>query len=123
MAGSILVVDDDLTLAAALRDALIAHDIVIHEAADAPAACLLLEQQRYCGLVLDVVLDAGNGFDVLRHMARQKITVPTIVVTRKLPAYVREMLAEEQVKLVFPKPVDPRLLGAIVLGLCGIATN
>ncbi len=121
VAGAILVVDDDLSLAASLREVLAAQDVVIDDVADAPAACALLDQHRYCGLVLDVVLENSNGFGVLRHMERQGIVIPTIVVTQKLPAYVREMLAEEQVKLVFPKPVEPRLLGAVVLGLCGIA--
>lgn len=121
MVGAILVVDDDLSLAVSLRHELASHDVAIDDVGDAPAACTLLDQHRYCGLVLDVVLENSNGFEVLRHMERERIAIPTIVVTRKLPAYVREMLAEEQVKLVFPKPVEPRLLGAVVLGLCGIA--
>lgn len=82
---------------------------------------LLLDSGRYCGLVLDLVLPDGSGFDVLRHIEKNGITVVTVVVTAKLPAYVLRMLEEEHVKLVFPKPVDPRLLGAVVLGMCGIA--
>lgn len=121
MAGAVLVVDDDVTLAASLRDTLASEDVTIEEAVDATSACALLDEQRFCGLVLDLVLEDSNGFEVLRYLERQKIAIPTIVVTQKLPAYVREMLAEEQVKLVFPKPVDPRLLGAVVLGMCGIA--
>lgn len=121
MAGVILVVDDDLTLAASLRAALTSEDVTIEEAADAASACALLDERRFCGLVLDLVLEDSNGFEVLRYLERQRIGIPTIVVTQKLPSYVREMLAEEQVKLVFPKPVDPRLLGAVVLGMCGIA--
>lgn len=121
MAGVILVVDDDLTLAASLRAALTSEDVTIEEAADAASACALLDERRFCGLVLDLVLEDSNGFEVLRYLERQRIGIPTIVVTQKLPSYVREMLAEEQVKLVFPKPVDPRLLSAVVLGMCGIA--
>jgi hypothetical protein len=30
------------------------------------------------------------------------------------------MLSEEQVKLVFPKPIEMRVLSAVILGLCGI---
>ena len=122
MAGVGLVVDDDVTLAESLRAALTNKDVVIDTAVDADGACALLDERTYCGLVLDLVLEDGNGFDVLRHLNRSGNDVPTIVVTEKLPAYVREMLGEEQVKLVFPKPVDSRLLGAVILGLCGIAT-
>lgn len=122
MAGAVLVVDDDLSLAEALRSALASEDVAIESAVDAAGACALLDQRSYCGLVLDLVLEDSNGFEVLRHLEQRKITVPTIVVTRKLPAYVKEMLSEEQVKLVFPKPVDVRLLGAVVMGMCGIPT-
>jgi DNA-binding response OmpR family regulator len=121
MAGAVLVVDDDVSLAYSLRDALASDDVEIASAVDAATACALLDERRFCGLVLDLVLEDSNGFEVLRHLEQQGITIPTIVVTHKLPAYVREMLAEEQVKLVFPKPVEPRVLGAVVLGLCGIA--
>ena len=121
MAGVVLVVDDDPFLADSLRSALESDDVRIEVAVDASSACSLLDERRFCGLVLDLVLEDSNGFEVLRHLERHRISVPTIVVTQKLPSYVREMLAEEQVKLVFPKPVEPRLLGAVVLGLCGIA--
>lgn len=121
MAGAVLVVDDDTTLAESLRDILQSYEVVLETAVDAAGACALLDERRFCGLVLDLVLEDSNGFDVLRHLELQKLEIPTIVVTHKLPAYVREMLAEEQVKLVFPKPVDVRVLGAVVMGLCGIA--
>ena len=120
MAGTVLVVDDDVTLAENLREALASEDVTIHSATDAATASAMLDSQKYCGLVLDLVLEDSSGFEVLRHLERLKITIPTIVVSQKLPAYVREMLAEEQVKLVFPKPVDARLLGAVVMGMCGI---
>ena len=122
MAGAILVVDDDLSLAEALRRSLSSDEVAIESAVDAGSACALLDELRFCGLVLDLVLEDSNGFEVLRHLERARITIPTIVVTQKLPAYVKEMLSEEQVKLVFPKPVDARLLGAVVMGMCGIAT-
>lgn len=122
MAGAVLVVDDDLSLAETLRRELAFDEVVIEAAVDASAACALLDERRFCGLVLDLVLEDSNGFEVLRHLERQRINIPTVVVTQKLPAYVKEMLSEEQVKLVFPKPVDPRLLGAVVMGMCGIAS-
>ncbi len=121
MAGAVLVVDDDVSLADSLRRELASDDVMIESAVDASAACALLDERRFCGLVLDLVLEDSNGFEVLRHLERQRINIPTVVVTQKLPAYVKEMLSEEQVKLVFPKPVDPRLLGVVVMGMCGIA--
>lgn len=116
----VLVVDDDAAVVAALRVALGEHAVIVESAEDAATAAAMLDEGRYCGLVLDLVLSSGSGFDVLDHMSRNAIRIPIVVATGHLPAYVHEILAKEQVKLVFPKPIEPRLLGAIVLGLCGI---
>lgn len=117
------MVDDDPSLARSLRLALSDHQVEIGTARGAAEAIALLDGGGFCGLVLDLILENGSGFDVLEHIGRNRLVIPTVVVTERLPSYVREMLDAEHVKLVFPKPVDPRLLGAIVLGLCGIATR
>ena len=119
MPGSVLIVDDDPSVVEALRRVL-PLEVDVASAADAASATALLDERPFCGLVLDVVLEAGNGFDVLRHMASRQLRIPTVVITAKLPDYLREMLNEEQVKLVFPKPIEPRLLAAVVTGLCGM---
>jgi DNA-binding response OmpR family regulator len=118
---SILIVDDDPRVIDSLRDAMAEYDVDVDATVDAATATTMLDQRRYCGLVLDLVLRDSSGFDVLRHMSERAFQVPTIVITEKLPSYVREMLDEKQVKLVFPKPVEGRLLAAVVKGLCGIA--
>jgi CheY-like chemotaxis protein len=116
----VLVVDDDPTVAAGLRNELGAHEVQIATATDAPAAIAALDGKVFCGMILDLVLENGSGFDVLDHIAKKQLAIPIVVLTGKLPTYVREMLDAEHVKLVIPKPVEPRLLAAIVLGLCGI---
>ncbi len=119
MSYRILVVDDDPEIGRTLRQSLGSSRVTVDEAAGAAEAIALLERETFCGLVLDLVLHDSSGFDVLHHIAQKRLAVPTIVVTSKLPSYVREMLDAEHVKLVFPKPVDPRLLASIVAGLCG----
>jgi DNA-binding NtrC family response regulator len=116
---SVLVVEDDESVVTSLRVALTGQPITIESAGDAPAAITLLGNNHYCGLVLDLVLEEGSGFDVLRHLERSGVKVPTVVITHRLPTYVREMLDDEYIKLVLPKPVDAKLLATIVLGLCG----
>ena len=122
MAGVVLVVDDDPSLIGSLRESLAEYDVGVEGAADVASACALLDERRFCGLVLDLVLEKESGFDVLRHVDRSGIEISTVVVTQKLPSYVRETLGERHVKLVLPKPVELRLLTTVVLGLCGIAT-
>ena len=116
-----LVIDDDPALGRALIEALGHHPMQVDLAYDVDSAMQMLSSKQYGGLVLDLVLGRGSGFDVLRYMERNDIIVPTIIVTEKLPAYVREMLDEKLVKLVFPKPVQPKLLAIVVLGLCGLS--
>lgn len=120
MLAMVLIVDDDESVVAALRAELSALGVEVESAKDAASATALLDSKPFCGMILDLVLESGSGFDVLYHIGRQKLSVPTVVVTGKLPAYVREMLDAEDVKLVMPKPVDPRLLASVVLGLCGM---
>ena len=120
MVHSVLVVDDDPHVVDGIRAELEARNVHVEAAADARSACALLDEKRFCGLILDVVLAEGTGFDVLRHLDRHGVVIPTVVITHKLPAYVREMLSEEQVKLVFPKPIEMRVLSAVILGLCGM---
>ena len=112
-----LVVDHDENVAATLRATLAQHDIDIATATDAATAKQLLDQGSFCGLVLDL----DQGMDVLSHVAAKRMTIPTVLVTSDLTPVARELFVDEQVKLVFPKPVEPRVLASIVLGLCGIA--
>jgi len=117
--GSVLIVDDDPAVVDALRRVL-PSDIQVATAASVDGAVALLDSSAFCGMVLDVVLERGSGFDVLRHMEQRQLKIPTVVISSKLPDYLRDMLDEEQVKMLFPKPVEPRLLAAVVLGLCGV---
>ncbi|HEX7832186.1 MAG TPA: response regulator [Thermoanaerobaculia bacterium] len=120
MPGKVLVVDDDPAVVLSLRAALGERGVIVESAADATGAAVLLDTHTFCGLVLDLVLNDSSGFDVLRDLERRKVLLPTIVITEKLPSYIREMLSEDQVKLVFPKPVDTRLVASVVFGLCGM---
>ena len=117
---SVLIVEDDPQVIRALREEIAGHRIALESASTVPAAVALLGQKRFCGLVLDLVLDGGTGLDVLSYLRDHQMRLPVVVITHKLPTYVREMLDEDLVKLVLPKPVESRLLGTIVLGLCGI---
>lgn len=117
-----LLVDDDVAFTSTIERAMKDQPVILDVAHDAPEAIRMLSSKKYNGLVLDLVLEDGSGFDVLQHIRTAGIKLPTVIVTNKLPSFVREMLDEEQVKLVFPKPIDAKLLATVVLGLCGIAS-
>jgi DNA-binding NtrC family response regulator len=117
---TVLIVDDDPSVLDTMRR-ILPPEVGLASAADAAQASKLLAEYAYCGLVLDLVLDESSGLDVLRFMKEQNLDVPCVVVSANLPSYVREMLDEDQVKLVLPKPVEEKLLAAVVLGLCGMS--
>jgi DNA-binding NarL/FixJ family response regulator len=118
---SALLVDDDPMVTGALREALAGHPVEIAVALDAHEAIARLDSGRFCGLILNLgVARRGSGVDVLRHMSERRLELPTVVITPKLPDDVRELAVIDQIKLVLPKPVEPSLLAAAVLGLCGI---
>lgn len=117
---TVLIVEDDAVVVNSLRDALGGEEVVTEVASDSATAIELLKTSRFCGLVLDLVLDGGSGFDVLRYLNRNRIDLPTVVISSRLPDYVRELLVEDQVKLILAKPLDVRLLATIVRGLCGL---
>jgi CheY-like chemotaxis protein len=117
---SVLIVDDDPSVVDALRRVLPAG-VELSSATSATDAATLLDGQPFCGLVLDLVLTSSSGFDVLRHMKERGMDVPCVIVSANVPSYVREMLDQDQVKLVLPKPIESRLLAAVVLGLCGMS--
>lgn len=115
-----LLVDDDFSVGQSLLEAVASLPLSLELAHQVDAAIELLSTRTYCGLVLDLELPDGSGFDVLHFLAERKLRLPTIVITRKLPDYVRELLVADDIKLVLPKPVDASLLASALLGLCGI---
>lgn len=121
MAGAVLVVHDDSSFLSELQRATAPYGISIDTAPDPTAASNLLETHEYCGLVIDAVLANGESVDFVQRIADRHARVPVVLVTEKVPAYVRQMLDAEQIKLVFRSPADARLLSSVVLGLCGIA--
>jgi len=117
-----LLLDDDVSVGYSLLEALASFPVTLELAHEVGRAIELLSTQSYCALVLDLELPDGSGFDVLRFLSERSLHVPTIVITRKLPDYVRELLIAEDIKLVLPKPIDSSLLASALLGLCGIET-
>ena len=122
MAGVTLIVDDDRSTADGLRHALVGKAAGVEFARDVATAKAMLDTRRFCGLVLDLAVGQEHGLDVLDHLSVQKMAIPTVIVSKKVSRDVREKLGND-VKLVFSKPIEPRLLASVVLGLCGVAPS
>ena len=118
MAERILLIDDDPTLASELETAFAERGFTIDHAADAESAKLLVDAFDYAVILLDIMLARRDELHLL-HALRDRVTSPPIViVSAYLPDYVRDVLEEfPAVKLLVPKPIDPKALATIVAAL------
>ncbi|MEQ8610327.1 MAG: response regulator transcription factor, partial [Parvibaculum sp.] len=78
--ASLLLVDDDPEIREELKSYLSANGMTVMEAGDAETALKIFSEHRFDLIVLDLLLGADNGFDVLREI-RQTHTTPCIMVT------------------------------------------
>ena len=75
---TVLVVDDDDTIRGVVRSVLVADGFEVVEAADGPAALLLLEAINGRGpdmVVLDVMMPGIDGIEVCRQIDHERVKV------------------------------------------------
>ncbi len=106
----ILLVDDDVSLTEMIREFLELEGFTVDVVHDGPA-CLSGELQATDLIVLDVMLPALSGFEVLRRL-RQISSVPVIMLTARSDDVDRIVGLEIGADDYVPKPVNPRELVA-----------
>lgn len=114
-----LLIDSDPTTADILRAAIADEPCAFDVAYDLATAIRCLDSGRYGGAIVD--LASPQSFDVLRHMSSRGISLPTVVISSRLPESLRAALAREHVTLVLPKPVETWLLLNVLRGLCRLS--
>jgi two-component system OmpR family response regulator len=77
----VLVVEDDLRLAAAMRRGLRAVNVIGDVASTSRAACAMLADNAYDVIVLDVMLPEEDGFATCRQLRSTGDWTPIIMVT------------------------------------------
>ena len=77
----ILIIDDDAGLTDLLREYLELEGFSIETVHDG-AACLRIDMEKYDLVVLDVMLPAVSGFEVLKRL-RQRSNIPVIMLTAR----------------------------------------
>ena len=106
----ILIVDDDTELTALLREYMELEGFAVSCLHDG-AACLNADLSSYELIVLDVMLPAVNGFDVLKKL-RRTTKLPVIMLTARDGDVDRVVGLELGADDYVPKPVNPRELVA-----------
>lgn len=78
---SVLVIEDDAELARLLTDQLRAEGYAVRVEEDARAAIDLITAQPFDVILLDRMLPAIDGVDVLKRLRRERVDVPVILLT------------------------------------------
>ncbi len=79
----VLVVEDDVRMAAALRRGLGYDGLVVDVAADGDEAMRMSESTAYEAIVLDVMLPGRDGFEICRHLRATGVWAPIIMLTAR----------------------------------------
>ena len=79
----VLVVEDDVRMAAALRRALRAEAIVVDVVSTGEAALLQARVTGFDAVVLDVMLPGLDGFETCRRLRAEGVWVPVIMLTAR----------------------------------------
>src|SRR5208282_3136835 len=106
----ILIVDDDVDLTEMIREFLELEGFAVEVVHDGPA-CLRSDLEKKDLVVLDVMLPALSGFEVLKRI-RQNSNVPVIMLTARDSDVDRIVGLEVGADDYVSKPVNPRELVA-----------
>lgn len=79
----LLVVEDEKHLNKTLTERLTKTGYTVDSCFDGEDALYYIENTRYDGIILDVMMPKINGFDVLRTMRDKKILTPVLMLTAK----------------------------------------
>jgi two-component system OmpR family response regulator len=79
----VLLVEDDVRMAAAMRRALRGAGVVADLATKGADAMWMVRAAEYDAVVLDVVLPDFDGFEVCRRLREQGIWVPVVILTAR----------------------------------------
>jgi two-component system chemotaxis response regulator CheY len=122
---SLLVVDDDATQRALISAAAVKAGYEVTEAESCASGIELLRNRTYACVTLDLMLDDGDGQDVMKAMADAKYQGPVIVISgmnseRRRAA--RQFARSLGMDLLhsFPKPID---LAALRISLANLRST
>ena len=118
---AVLVVDDSLPVRQALEMKLTMMDYQVQLATNGEQAIQLIDQNNYDSVFLDVVMPGVDGYEVCKHIKRDKKTkhIPVIMLTGKSSPFdkVKGKLAGCDTYLT--KPVEHEEFQKVVSGYLG----
>ena len=79
----VLIVEDEVHLAEALRDGLTAEGLAVDLAFDGERGLLLARENPYDAIVLDLMIPRLSGYEVCRTLRREQVWTPVLILTAK----------------------------------------
>jgi len=109
MTERLLMIEDDVRLAAMVREYLAEHGFEVEVAHDAASGLARLADDGFDALVLDVMLPDLDGFEVLRRVRAER-ALPVVMLTARGDDLDRIVGLELGADDYLPKPFNPREL-------------
>ncbi len=110
---TILIIDDDMVNRKILAK-IFSDTYGIREAANGSAGLseVLTDRQRFCAILLDVVMPGMSGIEVLRHLKKMKILeeIPVFLITAEYQDEIEKEAYQLGVMDVILKPVVPYMV-------------
>jgi DNA-binding response OmpR family regulator/HPt (histidine-containing phosphotransfer) domain-containing protein len=119
----ILVVEDDLLVADALRITLASHNYAVEVAHDGRAGLDCIEAFNYDLLLLDVILPKLDGITLCHHVRSQGYMMPILLLTSKDSKHDRAVGLDAGADDYVIKPFDPEELSARIRALLRRGTD
>jgi two-component system, OmpR family, response regulator CpxR len=107
----LLLIDDDLSLAALIREYCYSKGLEVTPAATGEEGICLSQQRRFQLIILDVMLPRMDGFEVLKRL-RQRSNIPVLMLTTRRATRDRVQGLESGADDYLPKPFEPEELVA-----------
>jgi CheY-like chemotaxis protein len=108
VANGILVVDDDPLMCELIRDVLESADIKSHTTSDSQQASILIREEKFDAIFLDVNMPAPDGIALARQVRASTInrTTPIVMITGENDRGLLSRVFEAGATFVLFKPID-----------------
>lgn len=110
----IAIVDDDISVLKGLARLLRSRSLVIRTYSSASDFLAVLSEGLPECLIVDLQMPDMNGLELQRHLIRNGIRIPTIVITAHNESGTREQCESAGAKAFLPKPLHDKVLLAAI---------
>ncbi|HYS55301.1 MAG TPA: response regulator [Thermoanaerobaculia bacterium] len=121
-ATRVLIVDDDATIRELLGSVLRRRDLIVDEATDGAEALVLLRENSYSVVLLDLLMPNVDGFGVIENLG-SAISSPVVLVITGADRALLRKLDPRRIHGVVNKPFDTEELAALVVACAEIKSR